>query len=356
MTDLKELFKSMEFEDTSTMKYNDRVLFVDGLNTFIRNWCAIPTLDDNGNHIGGVTGFLKSVGMQIRNLKPTRVVIVFDGPGGSQRRRQAYAGYKSMRKPITHVNRTYDLETPEQEQESMKNQLIALVTMLTHLPVTMISLDNIEADDTIAYASEWVTSQGGKSIILSTDKDFLQLVNESTTLWHPIKKKAYTVESVISDYKIHPDNFVLYRALTGDKSDNIPGIHGIAEVKPNSKSNPKILKYFPELGDTVIDLDYLYAKATENKKKSKLYENIINGKSIIERNIKLMNLREVNISDSAKLKIITTMREFVPDMNKSALTKLLIQGNFISGLPNYNVWVATTFTPLLRFYGANKRV
>ena len=356
MTDLKKVFDSMEFDNTESMGYNDRVLFIDGLNTFIRNWCAIPTLDDNGNHIGGLTGFLKSIGMQIRNLKPTRVVIAFDGMGGSQRRRQIYPEYKSKRKPITRVNRTYDLETPEQEQAGMRNQLMALTTMLTKLPVTIISLDNIEADDTIAYASEWVVTQGGRSIILSTDKDFLQLITENTEVLNPAKKKHYSVQTVVDEYRVHPDNFVLYRALTGDKSDNIPGINGIGEIKPNSKSTPRLLKYFPEITHTVIDLDYIYDKSVRHQEEAKIYRSIVEGRKIIERNLILMNLRKLNISASSKLKILTTMQEFVPQLDKSALTKLLIQGNFIVGLPNYHSWLATTFFPLLRFYGADHRV
>jgi len=351
MVNLKEVFETMEFEDTDSLKYNDRVLFIDGLNTFIRNWCAIPTLNENGNHVGGVTGFLKSIGALIRNLKPTRVVVVFDGSGGSQRRRALYPEYKSQRKPITHVNRSYDLDTPEQEQENMKHQLMALTDILQHLPVTIIAIDNIEADDVIAYASEWVASQGGKSIILSTDKDFYQMINEHITLWHPIKKKLYDVNSVIEDYKIHPDNFVLYRALTGDKSDNIPGVNGIGEIKPSGKSFPKLLKYYPEFSTQPVTLNFIYQRAEENKKKSKLYQNILDNKHIIERNLKLMTLRDVNVSTAAKLKALASLQNHIPSLNKIALTKALIGGKFISTLPNYDVWLMTTFVPLLRYYG-----
>jgi 5'-3' exonuclease len=351
MTDLKKLFQEMEFDKNDSMKYNDRVLFVDGLNTFIRNWCAIPTMNENGNHVGGVTGFLKSIGALIRNLKPTRVVLVFDGAGGSQRRRVLYPNYKSQRKPITHVNRTYDLETPEQEQEGMRDQLVALMSILSHLPVTVIAIDNIEADDVIAYASEWVVAQGGKAIILSTDKDFYQMINEHIHLWHPIKKKTYTIETVLEDYKILPDNFVLYRALTGDKSDNVPGVKGIGEIKPNGKGGSKLLKYYPEFSTQPITLDFLFQRAEERKKESKVYESILNSKELIERNLQLMTLRDVNVSASAKLKMIGAMQNHIPRLDKTTLTKLLLGGKFMSTLPNYDVWLATTFVPLLRFYG-----
>jgi len=355
MTDLKEVFKNMEFENTDSMKYNDRILFVDGLNNFIRNWCAIPSMNDEGDHIGGVTGFLKSIGMLIRNLKPTRVVIVFDGAGGSQRRRALFPQYKSQRKPITHVNRTYNLETPEQEHDNMTRQLVALMTALSYLPVTIIAIDNIEADDVIAYASEWTVKQGGKAIILSTDKDFYQMVNENIHLWHPIKKKNYTIETVLEDYKILPDNFVLYRALTGDKSDNVPGVNGIGEIKPSGKSASKLLKYYPEFSTQAIDLNFIYKRAEERqqqkKTQSKVYEAILNNKALIERNLQLMTLRDVNISASAKLTVVNSLQNHAPHLEKMALTKLLVSGKFIAGIPNYDAWLTTTFMPLLRFYG-----
>ena len=68
-------------------KKNDSVLIIDGLNTFIRCWSSIPTMNDDGDHVGGVTGVLKSIGYAtIRQTQPTRVVVVFDGKGGSQKK------------------------------------------------------------------------------------------------------------------------------------------------------------------------------------------------------------------------------------------------------------------------------
>jgi 5'-3' exonuclease len=75
-----------EKEKQESLSLNDRVLIIDGMNTFIRSFAAIPTMDDNGNHIGGVTGFLRSVAFAIRHVNPTRVYVIFDGKGGSKRR------------------------------------------------------------------------------------------------------------------------------------------------------------------------------------------------------------------------------------------------------------------------------
>ena len=77
----KNIWNSVEKEHNQNIdkKLNDRVLIIDGLNTFIRCWSSIPTKNDDGEHVGGVTGVLKSIGYAIRNVQPTRVVVVFDG-------------------------------------------------------------------------------------------------------------------------------------------------------------------------------------------------------------------------------------------------------------------------------------
>ena len=66
---------------------NSKTLVIDGLNTFIRSWSTAPNLNDNGDHIGGIVGTLKSIGYAIRLINPTRVVVVFDGKGGSNSRK-----------------------------------------------------------------------------------------------------------------------------------------------------------------------------------------------------------------------------------------------------------------------------
>ena len=80
---------------TNTSNPNEKVLIIDGLNTFIRVFSVIPTTNDDGIHIGGIVGFLKSVGYAVKMLAPTRTIICFDGKGGSNRRRKLYPEYKA---------------------------------------------------------------------------------------------------------------------------------------------------------------------------------------------------------------------------------------------------------------------
>ena len=111
---MKELYKNilneveLEHETNHLRERNSRVLIVDGLNTFIRSWTTNPTMNEDGDHTGGVIGSLKSVGFQIREFNPTRVIMTFDGKGGSSGRKKIFEGYKSERgKNRFRVNRQY---------------------------------------------------------------------------------------------------------------------------------------------------------------------------------------------------------------------------------------------------------
>ena len=84
--------------DSYSNNPNEKVLIIDGLNTFIRVFSVIPTTNDDGIHVGGIVGFLRSVGYTINMIRPTRTIVVFDGKGGSTRRRKIYPEYKQNRR------------------------------------------------------------------------------------------------------------------------------------------------------------------------------------------------------------------------------------------------------------------
>ena len=79
---------------------NKRVLIIDGLNMYLRAYIVNPSMTSNGNPVGGVVGFIGMLNKLFREMKPTQVVICWDGPGGSQRRRELIKEYKSGRKQI----------------------------------------------------------------------------------------------------------------------------------------------------------------------------------------------------------------------------------------------------------------
>ena len=88
----KEILKQIgnEVNKDKNRNINDHVLVIDGLNNFIRTWAVSPATNANGQHIGGIVGFLQTIALAIRTLSPTRVIIAFDGKGGSARRKKIY--------------------------------------------------------------------------------------------------------------------------------------------------------------------------------------------------------------------------------------------------------------------------
>ena len=158
--DLNEKFisfldKVKDEEHKSVTRLNDRVLIVDGLNTFIRAFSINPSINDDGLHIGGMIGFLKSLRYTCDILKPSRCIIVFDGKNGSARRQKIYPEYKATRKVKKRLNRNVDWGTaPQDEEQSMIQQMGRLVEYLEQLPLTLVCVDGIEADDGMAYISQ----------------------------------------------------------------------------------------------------------------------------------------------------------------------------------------------------------
>lgn len=348
MLDLAEKFKefSEQRATRAQMSINSKVLLVDSMNTYIRCFCATPTMNDDGEHVGGVSGFLKSVGQVARNTLPSRVICVFDGAGGSRRRRKLFENYKFKKKTMQRLNRTYDFNTDDDEKRSMRWQLSFLVELLESLPVTTMAIENIEADDTIAYLSHLITDRGGESVIMSTDRDFFQLVNETCTVYNPIKKKIYDVEKIVEEYGIHPNNFLLARTLTGDPSDNVPGIKGIG-----FKS---IAKYFPDISQEkqlnppdLVSLCYKENGKVKNATCGKIIEAQKDG--TLSRNNELMSLSGDYVSGVIKLKIVELFDNPVNDLDKHSLTLKLNQFKLLSAFNNFDTWLRTTWGPLVRF-------
>ena len=101
----------------------------------------MPTLNENGVHVGGIVGFLKSIGFAINMFNPTRTIIVFDGKGGSNRRRKLHSDYKNKRRTSYRVNRVDGLENLEDEHEG---KTTIQLQMKGNVEDPIISLDQIQ--------------------------------------------------------------------------------------------------------------------------------------------------------------------------------------------------------------------
>ena len=305
---------------------NEHVLIIDGLNNFIRTWAVSPATNADGQHIGGIVGFLQTIGLAIRTLMPTRVIIAFDGKGGSARRKKIFPEYKAGRKPLKRPNRVEGL-TDESEAENMRRQFRRLIEYLNCLPVTVITMENIEADDTIAYISKQILNKS-KITIMSTDKDFYQIINDRISVWSPTKKVIYDRKRLEEEFEILAENFVYYRIIDGDKSDNISGVRGLG-LKT-------IRKKFPLLVDTkIVNIDD-FLNVTQ----------LIEHKDTLLRNYRLMQLHNVDIPGNAKLSIVDQVREGSSRLVKYKIHKMFLEDTIDHAIRNPDVWLQTCFNQL----------
>lgn len=352
MSRYKELFKQVISEHEKGVEetnVNSNILIFDGLNTFIRVFSAIPALNDNGDHIGGVTGFLRSIAAAIRKLKPTRCIIVFDGKGGSKRRKKLFPEYKANRAVKTKFNRYNEFLSHDEEQASMYKQFARVAEYLDYLPILSISIDNIEADDAIAYiANEIFTLPEQKVKIVSTDRDFLQLVNDRISVWSPIKKKLYTPELLKEETGLSAENYLLYRIFAGDITDNIPGVKGVA-----LKS---LIKYFPIVVDDKVQLSEILDYATKEAKdtKYKIYNRVLECKDQIFLNEKLMQLKQVDISGNIKMLISDRVNQPINKLNTFGFKKMFMADKMFSIIKDIDTWLNTSFNTLNAYRSLQK--
>ena len=258
-----------------------RVLVIDGMNNFTRSYVVDPTLDTNGNPIGGLSGFLKILQKNIREIRPDKVVICWEGPSGSLKRRSLNKNYKAGRK-APRLNRQYDL-TPQEEKENKIQQHVRLLDYLELLPVTQLVIDNVEADDLIAWAVRAKYFDGWQKVILSNDKDFYQLCDDDTIIVRPVTKEIMNKARIIDEFNIHPDNFGLARAIVGDSSDNIAGVAGVGL--------PTVAKRLPFLKEQKsFNISDVIDYCKENSGKVKAYSSIADNQEMIANNYELISI------------------------------------------------------------------
>ncbi len=325
-------------EDSAPLKLNDRVLLIDGLNTFIRAFVMNPSTNDDGIHVGGIKGFMLSIGYAIKNIKPTRVIICFDGAGGSQRRRKLLPEYKANRKVNRKLLRAAHQENSSHDDKlAMKQQLQRLVGYLSNCPVTLATIDKIEADDSIAYICKQLLPKS-KCFIMSSDKDFLQLVDERVTVWSPTKKKYYFPKDVKEEFELLPENYILYKCLLGDKGDNVPGIRGLG--------HKSLIKYLPILfGPDVLTLEDIIEYAKTNSIPSRQLNLIKDNEEKLYLNYKLMQLHETEISGSAKERLQNILKDKIPSFVKYDFMKMLLEDRMLI-VKNIEFWIRDVFLSL----------
>lgn len=304
------------------MSISGRVLVIDQLNLFLRNYVINPA-ESQWGPIGGVRGTLQSLQKLCNEVKPDHIVICWDGAGGSIKRKQMKKDYKAGRAPI-RLNRAFHHLDENETKQNRFFQELRLVEYFNEMPVIQFKFDNVEADDIVAYVCQMPELENCEKVIVSNDKDFYQLCSGKTVLMRPIEKnRVYNKRTVLNEFKIHPHNFALAKAMIGDKSDNLPGISGVGEGR--------IKKDFPMFNsEEQVTIDELLGFCRDNQEtsKRKMWKEIVNNERVIRLNYKMMQLYAPHLSLDNKKVVRETIQD--PDLafNKMNVMKMMMRDEF----------------------------
>ena len=299
-----------------------RVLVVDQLNLFLRNYVINPS-ESQWGPIGGIKGTLQSLQKLCNDVKPNYIIICWDGAGGSLKRKQMKKDYKAGRAPL-RLNRAFHHLNEDEAKQNRFFQELRLIEYFNEMPVIQFKFDNVEADDIVAYVCQLPELEECEKVIVSNDKDFYQLVTGKTVLMRPIEKnRVYNSRTVINEFKIHPHNFALAKAMIGDKSDNLPGITGVGEGR--------IKKDFPQFNsEEQVTVDELLHYCRENQEISrrKMWKEIVDNERVIRLNYKMMQLYAPQLSIDNKKHIQEVMQN--PDLTFSKINvmKMMMRDEF----------------------------
>ena len=231
-----------------------RLYLIDGSGYIFRAYHALPPLTrkSDGLPVGAVSGYSNMLYKLLADMsdehEPTHLAVIFDHSGKSFRN-DIYPDYKANRPPAP-------------EDLVPQFPLVREATRAFNVP--SIELEGYEADDLIASYARAAEKVGGTCVIISSDKDLMQLVSDRITLFDTMKNKRIARDEVIEKFGVPPEKVIEVQALAGDSVDNVPGVPGIG------------IKTAAQLIAEYGDLETLLARAGEvkqEKRREKLIEN-----------------------------------------------------------------------------------
>ncbi len=275
---------------------SNRLVLVDGSGYIFRAYHALPPMyRSDGTPVNAVFGFTKMLIKLVTDLKPESIAVVFDA-GRKTFRNDLYSEYKANR-------------SAPPEELIPQFDLVRQATSALNLP--MFEMAGFEADDVIATFAKQASDVNQHCLIVSSDKDLMQLVNQNVKLLDPMKNTVIGDEEVQEKFGVLPNRVVDVQALAGDSSDNVPGVPGIG------------IKTAAELINQFGDLESLLAQA-DVIKQPKRRENLIQFAEQARISQQLVILRN-------NVPLETEISELVlPALDHDKLQSFLLQQEFKS--------------------------
>ena len=265
-------------------------------------WHAFHSTTTGGKSAGGIVGFLTAISKYSESMQPSQIYVAWEN-GQSEFRKKILPEYKLNRK-----------QHPSGVIKDRTEQLISLINILKHTPICQVYLSGCEGDDIIAYMCNKF-SQSNKTII-SADRDYYQLLDEKTKIFAPVRKYYVDENTVKNKYGILPQNFVLFKSLCGDGSDNISGIRGLGEKR--------LKKLFPEISTTVMSLEDVYRSCQENLDKNSFYKKILEEFESVEKYWKIIQLKNTILTSEQIQHVDTIIEQHQKKLDHQELIKAMM--------------------------------
>lgn len=288
---------------------SSELMLIDGHSILNRAFYAIPPLTaPDGTPTGAIYGFLNILFKFIDEEKPNKLIVAFDRSEPTFRH-EKYKEYKGTRKSMDH---------------DLRVQVPLVKDVLKSMNITIAEKPGYEADDIIGTLSKRMSANGEKVVIVSGDKDLLQLLDDNITMKNPKTRAGkttvdtYTPAELYEEYGVTPEEFVDLKALMGDTSDNIPGAKGIGP-----KTAMPLIAEYHTVENLLDHIDDIKSKSTA-KKLTESKENIILSKFLakidvdapIETDIDGAKLENLCNDNSMDFLIKLNLKTFVERLKK----------------------------------------
>jgi DNA polymerase-1 len=268
-----------------------KLFLIDGNSLLYRSYYAIRHLaTSKGFPTNAIYGFITNLNKLVKQERPSYLGIVFDVKGPTIRH-EIFKDYKAHRKPMP---------------EDLAIQIPKLKKVLKAFHIPVVEYERYEADDVLGTLVKLAPSQKVHCVIVSTDKDLLQLVDESTTVYNPSKEMYLDIGKVKKHFGVAPSQIIDVLALWGDPSDNVPGVPGIGE-----KTSKALIDQFGSIENMLKNLDQIKKQSLREKIEKNLDQLKLSRRLVtIEKELELeLNLPDFSLSPPDQKELISLYKE-----------------------------------------------
>ena len=225
------------------MSKKPTLYLVDGSSYLYRAFHALPNLtNSHGEPTGALLGVANMLKRLLNEENPQHIAVVFDARGPTFRH-EMFPEYKANRPPMP---------------AELRQQVEAILDFTGLLGLPLLQVEGVEADDVIGTLARLAEEQGMDCVISTGDKDMAQLVTANTTLTNTMTNSDMDRDGVVAKFDVTPEQFIDFLALTGDKSDNIPGVE-----KCGPKTAAKWLRQWGSLDEIMANAGEVSGKIGE---------------------------------------------------------------------------------------------